>query len=148
MKKDIFQKQAYQNIVTACLGETIEFLLENNKEFALACSTEFIKFDPALPKKIQDYFGETLLFVLAGYTFDSVQIEKNELSFEAGFGEENFGSLVTLPLLAIKQIFVDDYPIAINVSRPLKALNTNSGSLEPFLSNPENKKLLKKKKPS
>ncbi len=147
MQKDIFRKPAYQNIVSSHLRETIEFLLENNKEFAVACSTEFIEFDPALPKDIYDHFGETLLFVLAGYTFSSVQIEKDELSFEAGFGDENFGSLVTLPLLAIKQIFVDDYPVAINVSRPTKILNTSSSSPEPFLSNPENKKLLKKRKP-
>ena len=66
---------------------------------------------------------------------------------------ENFGSLVTLPLLAIKQIFVGEYPVTINISEPAELGEEgksseidSSKSMEALLSNSENKKLLKKKK--
>jgi len=69
------------------------------------------------------------------------------------FGDENFGSLVTVPLLAIKQIFVGEYPITINVSEPSEATEMSkpsevdsSKSMEALLNNPENKKLLQKRK--
>ena len=74
------------------------------------------------------------------------------LVFEAGFGAENVGSFVSVPLLSIAQIIVDDTPILINLALPYEkqmAVNSekNEGfeaSMSVFLSNPENQKLLKK----
>jgi len=150
MQTDIFQTLGYQELVSSQLNQTINFLFENDQEFALACETEFLVFEPELPKDISDGFGETVLFILTGYTYETAQIEKSHFSFEAGFGEENFGALVTLPILAIKQIFVDEYPIMINICRPISIheeinnseINPNK-SMEALLNNPENKKLLK-----
>lgn len=153
MQKDLFQTLGYQELILSHIEKSIKFLFENNQEFALACETEYLSFEPKLPKDILNSFGETVLFVLSGYTYESAYIHGSHFSFEAGFGEENFGSLVTLPLLAIKQIFVDEYPISINISTPLttndESQSTDSDSqksMEALLSNPENKKLLNKKK--
>ncbi len=153
MQTDLFQTLGYQELISSHMEKSINFLFENNQEFALACEAEYLSFDPPLPTEILDSFGETVLFILSGYTYESAYLHGSQFSFEAGFGEENFGSLVTLPLLAIKQIFVDEYPITINISTPLMAKDeahtTDSDSqksMEALLNNPENKKLLNKKK--
>lgn len=153
MQTDIFQTPAYRELISSHLEKTILFLFENNQEFALACETEFLLFEPELPQEIMESFGESVLFVLTGYTYETAQLGEEYFSFEAGFGEENFGSLVTLPLLAIKQVFVGEYPITINISEPAHPSKEgkpsevdSSKSMEALLSNPENKKLLKKKK--
>jgi hypothetical protein len=152
METVIFQTPAYRELITSHLEKTIQFLFEKNQEFALACQTKFLHFEPELPKEISDSFGESVLFILTGYTYETALLSEGNFSFEAGFGEENFGSLVTLPLLAIKQIFVGEYPIAINISEPEESTAAESEidagsnkSMEALLSNPENKKLLKKK---
>jgi hypothetical protein len=154
MQADLFQMPAYQELISSHLSQTILFLFENNQEFALACETKFIHFEPELPTEIMESFGESVLFILTGYTYETAKLDEGYFSFEAGFGDESFGSLVTLPLLAIKQIFVGEYPIAINISEPTEASQEegasdagSSKSMEALLSNPENKKLLKKKKP-
>ena len=62
------------------------------------------------------------------------------------FGEYNFGSTVRVPLLAIKQLFLEDDPIILNLSNPSDKKKPSATSMEALLNNPENKKLLKKKK--
>ena len=83
--------------------------------------------------------------MLANYSFESATLNKEFLEFEAGFGSENFGAVVQIPLLAIKQIFVGEYPILINIaSIPEEAEEIDSMSA--LLNNPENAKLLKRRK--
>jgi hypothetical protein len=153
MQNDLFQTPTYQKLISSHIDQTIRFLFDNNQEFALACEINYLSFTPELPEEIRKGFGETVLFILTGYTYETAKLEEGYFSFEAGFGEENFGSVVTLPLLAIKQIFVGEYPIAINISEPIAEEETDklpepdsSKSMEALLNNPENQKLLKKKK--
>ena len=153
MQNDLFQTPDYQQLISSHLEKTIRFLFEHNQEFALACTTDHLAFNPELPDEIKTGFGETVLFILSGYTYETARLEEGYFSFEAGFGEENFGSVVSLPLLAIKQIFVGEYPITINISEPTpeetpeKTSEADSSkSMEALLKNPENLKLLKKKK--
>jgi hypothetical protein len=61
--------------------------------------------------------------------------------------------VVSVPLLAIKQIFVGDNPIVINLANPViegdkkkEGSASKKSSMEALLNNPENKKLLKNKK--
>ena len=152
MQTDLFQTPEYQELISSHLEKTIQFLFNNNQEFAIACETRYLSFDPELPESVSSSFGETVLFILTGYTYETAGLTDGYFSFEAGFGEDNFGSLVTLPLLAIKQIFIGDYPIAINISEPIlpgeEEVNSEEAtvkSMEALLNNPENKKLLKKK---
>jgi hypothetical protein len=75
------------------------------------------------------------------------------LSFEAGFGEENFGSVVSVPTNSIIQILIDDTAIFVNLSalpqhrkpRPARAEAAGGDastdrSMQSFLDNPDNKK--------
>jgi hypothetical protein len=54
------------------------------------------------------------MFSLVNYTFSTVNLTENHISFEAGFGEENFGSKVTIPLFAIFQIIINESILFIN----------------------------------
>jgi hypothetical protein len=127
-------------------------LFENDQNFGVLCKLDHVFFDPKLPSHIENEFKSLTLFFLAGYTFESARINDDMLVFEAGFGAENVGSFVSVPLLSIAQIIVDDTPILINLALPYEkqmAVNSekNEGfeaSMSVFLSNPENQKLLKK----
>ena len=75
------------------------------------------------------------------------------LIFEAGFGSENFGSLVSVPLISIMQVIIDETPVLINLATPKEEVtqtesktdeNGVENSMASFLSNPENSKFIKK----
>ncbi|WP_292656148.1 hypothetical protein [Nitratifractor sp.] len=145
---DPFQSEAFRRIEGEHLFQAIAFLLEEGIEFAVAAEVEYLTFDPPLPEHLAQSLRPLSLFVLSGYTFESCRVDEHSFTFEAGFGQENFGSVVELPLLAIKQLIVGEYPIAINIAdpRPERKNVETERSMEALLSNPENQRLLKKKK--
>jgi len=153
MTNTILQTPEYRALIQSHIFKTIQYLFEKDQEFALACEVKYITFSPELPTDIKSSFEDTVLFILRGFTFESAQITEEYFSFEAGFGSENFGSVVSMPLLAIKQIFLGEHPIVINLAHPEierrkkkeESASTKS-SMEALLKNPENKKLLKNKK--
>ncbi len=148
MTINLFQTPEYKELIEEHLEKTIAYLFNKDQEFALACEIKHINFNPELPSDLKESFNETVLFVLSGYTFSTAKMETGYFSFEAGFGAENFESTVTVPLLAIKQVFVGDHPIVFNLANPMNREKVaKKSSMEALLSNPENKKLLKKKKP-
>jgi hypothetical protein len=147
MTINLFQTPEYKALMQEHITNTIGYLFSKDQEFAIACEVKHITFDPVLPSDILEGFKETVLFVLSGYTFESAKLEGEYFSFEAGFGNENFGSTVTMPLLAIKQVIVGEHPIVLNLAHPTpKVEQSKKSSMEALLNNPENKKLLKKKK--
>ncbi len=153
MTINLLQTPEYRTLIQSHIFETIKYLFNRNQEFALACEVKYITFTPELPSHIKESFNDTVLFILSGFTFESAQLDEEYFSFEAGFGSENFGSTVSLPLLAIKQVFVGDNPIVINLANPViesekkkEVSASKKSSMEALLKNPENKKLLKTKK--
>ena len=138
-------KELMQNHILA----TIEYLFDANQEFGVACEISAVSFSPDLPSDLHESLPEITLFMLANYSFETASIDQHYLSFEAGFGADNFGALVQIPLLAIKQLFVDEYPILLNVTslNEIKIEKKEEvDSMSALLNNPENAKLLKKKK--
>ncbi len=147
MTINLFQTPEYRALMEEHIIKTIGYLFEKNQEFAVACEVKYVSFNPELPSSLQKTFQETVLFILSGYTFETAKLEDGIFYFEAGFGEDNFGSTVTVPLLAIKQLLVGDHPIVLNLAQPLTKKETSSkNSMEALMNNPKNKKLLKKKK--
>ena len=140
------QKPQFQDIMQEHIFNTIEFLFDINQEFGVACEIDFVQFDPPLPKDIENTLPTITLFMLANYSFESASLTEEFLQFEAGFGTNNFGSFVQIPLLAIKQMFVNEYPILINVTSPKDEKDEEVDSMSALLNNPENARLLKKKK--
>lgn len=128
---------------------TLEILLKKGVNFSILTNVNEINFEPPLPEEISSTFKPITMFVLAGYTFESCIIDEFGISFEAGFGHDNFGSLVFVPILSVLQIIVEETPILINLSvdveeKPEQKTKGVKRSMEALLSNPENEKLLKK----
>lgn len=151
---DIIKNPAFARLMENHIRDLLIYLFEQDQNFGILCKIEHLTFDPPLPSQIQDEFRPMTLFFLAGYTFESARIEHDTLIFEAGFGQENFGSFVSVPLLSIVQIIIDETPAFVNLALPkeqYQPINTekNEGvqnSMSAFLSNPENQKFLKDKK--
>ncbi|CAA6818090.1 MAG: Unknown protein [uncultured Sulfurovum sp.] len=144
----------YKYIMKDHILATTEFLFDNNQEFGIACETSDVSFEPELPTDLKESLPEVTIFMLANYSFETASIDADYISFEAGFGPDNFGALVHIPLLAVKQVFVEEYPILINVAsvkedneieEKREDSNETNNSMEALLNNPENAKLLKKR---
>ncbi len=146
MKK--LETSAYQELMKEHIYATVEYMFNEDQEFGVACETSNVSFEPNLPTELRESLPDVTLFMLANYSFETASIDIDYISFEAGFGSENFGSLVHIPLLAVKQIFVDEYPILINISAMdivEEKEDEPIDSMAALLNNPENAKLLKKK---
>ena len=118
--------------------EILSLFLTNNYEFDILCVTKNVNFNPVLPDHITSGFKEMILFSLANYTLQSAVIEGDNLIFEAGFGEENIGSVVTVPIKSIVQITHNETPIFINITATFEEPKPKN----PFALNPRNKKFM------
>ncbi len=150
---DIVNDSKYALLMQKNIQDILIYLFEKEQNFGILCKIEQLSFTPELPKDINDSFRPMTLFFLAGYTFESAIIRDNYLEFEAGFGSENIGSYVSVPLLSIMQIIIDETPIFINLSKVEdieKEMDKDvkpegiKNSMSALLSNPENQKFLKK----
>lgn len=154
MLYDVLKDRNYANLMQKHILEILSHLFESEQNFGILCKIETLSFEPELPAEITSEFRPMTLFFLAGYTFESARMEKDRLIFEAGFGSDNLGSIVTVPLLGIMQIIIDETPIFVNLASPVETDNTKAknnepaksgerSSMEALLSNPENQKFLK-----
>lgn len=142
MVKDIIENNEYKSLVEKQIKETILFLLEKNQEFSITANIEPITFTPELPKVIKDQMHKFSLFILSNYTYTTIQINDEYMTFEAGFGNENFGSVVKIPLYAIFQIVIDESILYINSVATVEKFNKDlkKNSFNIFKNNPNNKK--------
>jgi len=118
--------------------DILSLLLSKQYEFDILCVTEKVSFNPELPKHITSAFGEMIIFSLANYTLQSAKVENDNLIFEAGFGEENIGSIVTAPIKSIVQITHEETPLFINITATFEEPKPTN----PFELNPRNKKFM------
>ena len=142
MVKDIIENNEYKNLVEKQIKENVLFLLEKRQEFSITANIQPISFTPELPKVIKDQMHKFSLFTLSNYTYTTVQIDDNYICFEAGFGNENFGSVVKIPLYAIFQIIIDESILYINSVATVEKFNSDlkKNSFNIFKNNPNNKK--------
>ena len=148
MSLENLETSKYKELMKDHLLATIEYMFDANQEFGIACEISAVTFTPDLPDDLKSSLPTVTLFMLANYSFESAKVDEENISFEAGFGSENFGALVSVPLLAVKQLFVSEYPVLINISSPYESEIEEApiDSMAALLNNPENAKLLKKKK--
>ncbi|WP_324172306.1 hypothetical protein [Sulfurimonas sp.] len=141
----------FSKLMQKHIQELVIHFFQKEQNFGILCNIEDIYFEPKLPQDIANEFRPLTLFFLAGYTFESAHIQDSHLVFEAGFGTDNFGSVVSVPLLSVLQIIVDETPLLINLATHKlqtepKADSSPKGvenSMTSFLSNPENSKFIK-----
>jgi len=149
MSLENLENNEFKTLMQDHILTLIEYMFNANQEFGVACEIKDISFEPNLPEELHSSLPEITLFMLANYSFDSATIDSTQLVFEAGFGPDNLGAMVTIPLLAIKQLFVGEYPVMMNIasiqdeSEPIEEID----SMSALLNNPENAKLFKKSKP-
>lgn len=142
MITDIIENEEYKDLVCKQVKETIEFLLDSNQEFSITANIEGMTFNPELPKPIKDQLAKFSLFILSNYTFTTVEINDSFLTFEAGYGSENFGSVAKVPLHCVFQIVVEESILYINSVATVDKFNKNKeqNSMNVFKNNPNNKK--------
>jgi hypothetical protein len=135
----ILENSNLRDLLEKHAEELLWFLIENTEdEFSVLCRYEGIEFNPALPPHISSAFKDVILFTLANYTLSTATIDNGYLIFEAGFGEENFGSVVSVPIENVIQILYKDTPLFINVL----ATTPKPKPKNPFMLNPRNRKLI------
>ncbi|QDF30045.1 hypothetical protein [Halarcobacter anaerophilus] len=145
MINNIIENEDYKELICTQVKQTIEFLISQGQEFAITANIDSIKFEPQLPDAIFSQLSKFSLFVLSNYTYSTVKIDDDYIYFEAGFGSENFGSNVKIPLYGIFQIIVDESILFINSVATVDKFNKDpkAKSLNVFKNNPNNKNLLK-----
>lgn len=150
MLENLLGSEDFHALMKKHAKEVIELLLKRGVNFSILTNIADVTFDTPLPAEIRQNFKPITMFFLAGYTFESTQLYNGKMSFEAGFGSDNFGSLVSLPVEAILQIIIEEIPVFINLSTPPKSVakapkeNGLRRSMEALMSNPNNQKLIKK----
>jgi hypothetical protein len=145
MVTEVIESVSFKDLMIKQVKEMISYLLERNNEFAITANINGATFNPTLPVTIEKKMSKFSLFVLSNYTYTTIKIDDEIISFEAGFGSENFGSTVTIPLESIFQIVIEDSILLINPVATVEKFNNNSKalkhkSLNAFKNNPNNKK--------
>jgi len=149
--ENVIEDREFALIMQKSIQELVMHFFSKEQNFGILCKIEETGFEPSLPESIYSEFRPLTLFFLAGYTFETARIEGDYLIFEAGFGADNLGSIVSVPLLSIMQLIVDESPVFINLSvykksQELQKEPDASGvknSMASFLANPENSKFIK-----
>ena len=113
---NILKDSVFCDLMKNHAKECLEYLLEKNRGFNIVVNLKNVKFNPELPKEISDNFSNLIMFELDNYTLESAFLEDDFLIFEAGFGNENFASTLSVPLSDIIQINLKNQPIFINLS--------------------------------
>jgi hypothetical protein len=151
--ENVIENRNFADLMQKSIENLIIHFFQEGQNFGILCKIEELSFNPPLPESINSEFRPLTLFFLAGYTFETARIEEDILVFEAGFGSENFGSVVSVPLLSIMQIIIDETPVLINLAVGKKEQIEEKkeevdsqgveNSMASFLNNPENSKFLK-----
>lgn len=157
---NIVEDLEYKEIIENQIYEIIEFLLNKDQEFSITANINGVGFEPPIPETIATSFPQFTLFTLANYTYSTIELSDNHISFETGFGAENFGSVVTIPLSAIFQIVIDESILFLNPTATVEKYfkktqtqaetttelddNQEQRSLNAFKMNNKNKNLFKK----
>jgi len=141
VKDSIYDSLEYKVLAIKNNYNTLEFLLNSGSEFSIVCYIDVVEFNPPVPSSIIE-FDNLTLFNIANYTLESASLDEKSFTIETGFGAQNFGSLLRIPLEAIYQIIYKSDLLCINYYEP----KVPEDSMDIFLNNPENFKLVKKLK--
>ena len=146
MLEEFLKDSEFASMMHRNIYDLLNLLIQKDIQFDILVSTKFVNFSPELPQEIKANFNPSvILFSLAGYSLSSVEISKDEIKFEAGFGPDNFVSVVSIPIGAIIRISIDENPILINFATysPSDSKTKQERSKQIFLNNPKNRDIFK-----
>ena len=140
----------YRDMLEGQIFEVIEYLINQDEEFSITANINGVDFNPEMPESISKNFSHFTLFTLSNYTYESIILTEKNITFEAGFGSENFGSHVTIPLYAIFQIVIEESILFLNPTATVEKYFEEdtieeeqvSRSMNAFTMNKTNKDLL------
>lgn len=138
MLEEFLKNKEFSALLSKHAGELIKFLCVKNIGFDILVNMDFVSFNPDLPQDIKPK-DDMVLFALGGYTLSSVKIIGQNLEFHAGFGANDFESIVSVPLKAIIRVSLDKAVLFVNFSIP--AENEVEKSTNIFKQNPKNKNI-------
>ena len=149
MIKDVLQDISFKNLTQTQAYEQIEYLINKDEEFSVTANISGVVFDPPIPASLAKNFSQFTLFALMNYTYETLELREENITFEAGFGSENFVSTVTIPLYAIFQIIVGESILYINpvatvdkyFKKKEQPLDQETRSMNAFKMNRNNKEL-------
>jgi hypothetical protein len=121
MVHDLIKEKSYRELTSKQLKQLLNYVKGQNVSFNITANIKGIDFNPELPEHISKSFSQFTLFTLANYTLESLVIEEDHVSFEAGFGHENFGSVCWIPYYAILQVSIEDSILFINPSATVES---------------------------
>jgi len=148
---NIVEDISYRDMLESQIFEVIEYLINKDEEFSITANINGVDFNPEMPESISKNFSHFTLFTLSNYTYESIILTEKTITFEAGFGSENFGSHVTVPLYAIFQIVIDESILFLNPTATVEKYfekveedtdDQTSRSMNAFTMNKKNKDLL------
>lgn len=148
---NIIEDLNYKEMLEGQIFEVLEYLINKDEEFSLTANINGVSFDPEIPESISKKFSHFTLFTLSNYTYESIILTEKNITFEAGFGSENFGSHVTIPLCSIFQIVIDESILFLNptatvekyfIKREKEEVDQELRSMNAFTLNVKNKDLL------
>lgn len=146
MLEEFLKDSEFASMMHRNIYDLLNLLTQKDIQFDILVSAKFVNFSPELPQEIKANFNPSvILFSLAGYSLSSVEISKDEIKFEAGFGPDNFASVVNIPIGAIIRISIDENPILINFATfsPSDPKTKQERSKQIFLNNPKNRDIFK-----
>lgn len=111
MIEQVANSAKMQNVLQKHAKEMISTLYEEGLHFSIVCDTSFIRFTPALSLQMKERLGKVAVFILSGYSFQSLQIEENHFVFEAGLvmqNGEDIGTILEIPYHSVMQIVIQD----------------------------------------
>ncbi len=141
-QEEIYQSKEYKNSIIKSHKAFLEFLISNQISFTIIAHTHAIYFKPEIPSSVIK-FDKLLRLDIANYTLETSKVENDELIIQTAFGIENFETILSIPLEAIFQIAIKQDLIALNYYIPKER---EKNSLNIFLNNPANAKILNKRK--
>lgn len=116
MNESILNKDVFCDLMQKHCYEVLNTLINENTEFSIVVNTKYVSFDPILPEELDISKNPYTLFALGGYTFTSIKLDKNSITFHAGFGPDDFATFVNVDLKAITQIQIENSVLFVNFS--------------------------------
>lgn len=111
MIEQVANSAKMQNVLQKHAKEIIATLHEEGLHFSIVCDTSFIRFTPALTPSMRERLGKVAVFILSGYSFQSLELGETHFEFEAGLvmqNGEDLGTILEIPYHSVMQVVIQD----------------------------------------
>lgn len=111
MIEQVANSAKMQNVLQKHAKEIMNTLYEEGLHFSIVCDTSLIRFTPALSLQMRERLGKVAVFILSGYSFQSLELGETHFEFEAGLvmqNGEDVGTILEIPYHSVMQVVIQD----------------------------------------